>query len=139
MRPERRGGPRDRRAATGSPRRPDHHQAATPYDPEQILRWLRFFEEVFQRDQELIDFVHRAIGYSVSGLTSEQVLFLQYGTGANGKGTLTNTLKRILGDYFWNMPFATIEMRDRSAIPNDLAALVNRRFVSASETNDGSA
>jgi putative DNA primase/helicase len=35
------------------------------------------------------------------------------------------------------MPFTTIEMRDRAAIPNDLAALVNRRFVTASETNDG--
>ena len=29
-----------------------------------------------------------AIGYSLTGVTSEQVLFLLYGTGANGKGTL---------------------------------------------------
>ena len=33
------------------------------------------------------------------------------------------------------MPFSTIELHERSAIPNDLAALVDRRFVTASETN----
>jgi putative DNA primase/helicase len=60
-----------------------------------------------------------------------------FGTGANGKGTFANTLKRVLGDYAYNMPFATIELRDRSAIPNDVAALFGRRFVTASETNDG--
>jgi putative DNA primase/helicase len=131
----------DLRTGRARPGDPDDRitmQTAVPYDPDApCRRWLTFVEEVFNRDQELIDFVHRAIGYSMSGFTSEQVIFLGYGTGANGKGTLTNTIKRVLGDYFWNMPFATIEMRDRSAIPNDLAALVNRRFVSASETNDG--
>jgi putative DNA primase/helicase len=50
---------------------------------------------------------------------------------------LTNTIGRMLGDYAYNMPFSTIEMRDRPSIPNDLAALRGRRFVTASETNDG--
>jgi putative DNA primase/helicase len=111
---------------------------AVDYQPAAACpRWERFIAEVFNNDIDLIAFMHRAIGYSLCGDTSEQCLFLLYGTGSNGKGTLTNTLKRILGDYAWNMPFATIEMRDRCAIPNDLAALVNRRFVTASETNDG--
>ena len=93
--------------------------------------------EIVAGNVALATFIQRAIGYSLTGITTEQVLFLLYGTGANGKGTLTNTLKRVLGDYAWNMPFATIEMKDRTSIPNDLAALVNRRFVIASETNDG--
>lgn len=86
---------------------------------------------------DLVRFVQRAVGYSLSGATGEQCLFLLYGTGADGKGTFTNQLKRVLGDYGWNMPFATIEAKDRAAIPNDLAALAGRRFVVASETNDG--
>jgi putative DNA primase/helicase len=114
-------------------------QAGAAYDPTATCpRWERFIAEIFAGNNDLTHFVQRAIGYSMTGITSEQVLFLLYGTGSNGKGTLTNTLKRVLGDYAWNMPFATIEMKDRSAIPNDLAALVSRRFVIASETNDGS-
>jgi putative DNA primase/helicase len=66
------------------------------------------------------------------------VLFVLYGVGGNGKSTFVNTLKFVLGDYAWNMPFSTIELRDRAAIPNDLAALDGPRFVVAAETNDGS-
>ena len=112
--------------------------AGVRYDPHAACpRWTQFLSEVFADNQELISFVERAIGYSLTGITTEQALFLLYGTGSNGKGSLCNTLKRVLGDYAWNMPFATIELRDRAAIPNDLAALVNRRLVTASETNDG--
>jgi putative DNA primase/helicase len=111
---------------------------AAPFDAEATCpRWQQFVGEVFGGDEDLITFVHRAIGYSITGDTSEQVLFLPYGHGANGKGTLTQTLDHVLGDYAYAMPFSTVELHNRSAIPNDVAALVNRRFVSASETNDG--
>jgi putative DNA primase/helicase len=113
-------------------------QAGTPYDPTATCdRWTDFIAEIFAGCDELVTFVQRAIGYSLTGDTSEQVLFLGYGKGANGKGTLTQTLAHLLGDYAYAMPFSTVELHQRSAIPNDLAALFNRRFVSASETNDG--
>ena len=112
-------------------------QTSVPYNPKaDCPRFLRFLTEVFGSDT-LIDFIQRAAGYSLTGATTEQCLFLCYGRGANGKGTFANTLKWALGDYGWNMPFATVEMRDRAAIPNDVAALSGRRFVVASETNDG--
>jgi putative DNA primase/helicase len=137
-----RNGVVDLRTSTLRPGRPEDGitlQTAVPYDPTATCpRWERFVSEIFDGHPDLIGFIQRSIGYSLTGCTSEQVLFLLHGRGANGKGTLTNMLKRVLSDYAWNMPFATIEMRDRSAIPNDLAALVNRRFVIASETNDGS-
>jgi putative DNA primase/helicase len=111
-------------------------QAAVPFEPKaKYKRWLQFLGEIFEAD-ELVDFIQRAVGYSLTGITSEQCLFLLYGRGANGKGTFANTLKWALGDYAWNMPFATVEMRERAAIPNDVAALCARRFVVASETND---
>ncbi len=111
---------------------------AVPFDPEATCpRWERFMAEVFAGNQDLVAFLQRAIGYSLTGRTGEQCLFLCYGTGANGKGTLLGTLEWLLHDYAYNMPFSTIELQQRAAIPNDLAALVGRRFVAASETNDG--
>jgi putative DNA primase/helicase len=100
-------------------------------------RWERFLDEIFDGDAELVAFIARAVGYSLTGNTREQCLFLCHGAGSNGKGTLTTTLTGILGDYAYNMPFTTIESQQRAAIPNDLAALVGRRLVVASETNDG--
>jgi putative DNA primase/helicase len=111
--------------------------AGVPFDPDAAApRWERFVDEVLV-DPDVVGFIRRAIGYSLTGITTEQVLLLLHGTGANGKGSFSNTIKRVAGDYGWNLPFATIELKDRAAIPNDLAALMARRFVTASETNDG--
>ena len=86
---------------------------------------------------DLTSFVHRFIGYCLTGVTTEHALALFYGRGANGKTTFINIMSRVLGDYAHNLPFSTLELRQRASIPNDLAALDGKRFVTASETNDG--
>jgi len=112
--------------------------APIAYNPDAACpRWLRFLDEVFGDDVELIDFIQRAVGYSLTGLTTEQCLFVCYGTGANGKSVLLRILRMLAGFYAFNAPFSLFEMHSRSAIPNDLAALVNRRLVTSSETNEG--
>ena len=103
----------------------------------QATRWERFLDDIFSSDHELIAFVQRFIGYCLTGMTTEQALALFYGRGANGKTTFINVISRVLGDYAHNLPFSTVELRQRASIPNDLAALDGRRFVTASETNDG--
>lgn len=100
-------------------------------------RWEQFLDEIFCSDRELIDYIARAVGYSLSGNVSEQCVFLCHGGGANGKGVFLNTLAAAAGDYAFNAPFATFEQKDRASIPNDLAALSGRRLVTASETNEG--
>ncbi|MGA2855971.1 MAG: phage/plasmid primase, P4 family [Candidatus Sulfotelmatobacter sp.] len=86
-------------------------------------RWERFLKELFGENQELIDYVQRAVGYCLTGDTSEQVLFLCYGTGANGKSTFLDVLRYICGGYAYNLPFSAFELKARSAIPNEIAAL----------------
>jgi len=100
-------------------------------------RWLQFLDEIFDGDQDLIDFMHRAVGYSLTGITNEQCLFMLQGTGANGKSLFLSTLRTLLGAYAYNAPFSTFELTRRSDVTNDLAALAGRRLVTSSETNEG--
>ena len=110
-----------------------------PFDPAATCpRWERFLEEVLRGDAELIDYIWRAAGYGLTGVVSEQCVFMCHGSGANGKSVFLAILRETLGQYAFNAPFSTFEAKDRSSIPNDLAALAGRRLVTASETNEGS-
>lgn len=109
------------------------------YDPEtDCPRWEQFLREIFQDDQNLIRFIQRAVGYSLTGDTRERVLFICYGLGRNGKSTFIETLAEMLGDYAQRTPTRTImEKRNPDQIPNDVAALKGMRFVHASESGEG--
>ncbi len=120
-------------------RRSDRITMQTPieFDPDaRCRRWKCFLEEVFGGDAALIGWIQRAIGYSLTGITREQVHFICYGVGCNGKTTLLRVVREVAGDYGDNTPFSTLERNGRSSIPNDLAALFNKRVVTASELND---
>ena len=108
------------------------------FDPQaQCPRWLRFMEEIFSSDAELIRYLHRAVGYSLTGITREQCLFVCYGIGANGKTILMRTIRHAFGPYASDTPFTTFELTARVSVPNDVAALDGKRFVTSSETNEG--
>ena len=99
-------------------------------------QWLRFLHKIFQRDQQLINFVHRSIGYSLTASVSEQCLFLLHGDGANGKSTLVETVLHLMGDYALMTPGDTLLAKRNDGIPNDIARLQGRRFVAAIETGE---
>lgn len=108
-----------------------------PFDADATApRWERFIDEVFDGDQDLIGFMHRFCGYACTGITRDQVLALFWGAGSYGKGVLMHTIAWVLGDYFANMSFSTIELKQRSTIPSDLAALEGKRLVTASESGE---
>lgn len=110
---------------------------STAYDSAATCpRWEAAVRQVFNGDRKVLDYVQRALGYSLTGVTKEQCLFMNWGSGANGKGTLLNTVAMVLGDYADDLPFSALELHERSGIPNDIAKLVGKRFVTSSETSD---
>ncbi|UOQ47212.1 phage/plasmid primase, P4 family [Gracilibacillus caseinilyticus] len=114
------------------------------YDPQaQCPNWLGFLQSIFKKDSgeikfELIDFIQKSMGYALTGDTSEQVAFFLWGTGRNGKSTLINIVKDLLGDYSKQTNADTFTTKiNEGGINNDIARLHGSRFVSAVESEDG--
>jgi putative DNA primase/helicase len=90
-----------------------------------------------QKNHELISFLQRAIGYSLTGNTSERCLFICWGTGANGKSTFLDVLKAMLGDHAATTAAQTLMMKRPDAPTADVAALKGARLAVAGETEQG--
>jgi putative DNA primase/helicase len=101
-------------------------------------RFDKFILEAMNGDQELVNFLARAAGYSLSGDTSIQAMFFNHGEGENGKGVLVETLAYIIGDYAQPANFDTFVHHKKAGreIRNDLASLVGVRFLSAEESGE---
>jgi len=82
-------------------------------------------------------YLQRVMGYSLTGDTGEQALFLFYGTGANGKSTFLNAVHAMLGDYAQQSDFTTFLTKKHDGVRNDVAELVGSRVVSANEVEEG--
>jgi putative DNA primase/helicase len=98
--------------------------------------WGAFLEQVLP-SEDLRAFVQRAAGYSATGDTSEQCLFINHGVGANGKSTCQEAIAAALGDYAMRAPTEMLLAKRSGGVPNDVARLKGSRFVAASETEEG--
>ena len=119
------------------------------YDPLYLLTgdnspcptWDKFIDEIHQDDPAVCEFVKRMIGYGITGLTSEHIFPIFTGAGRNGKGTMFETIKYILDELAWAIEpemFLDQKFTRSSAGPSaDKVSLYGRRFVIASETDDG--
>jgi putative DNA primase/helicase len=101
-------------------------------------RWRQFLGEIFGGDEALIQYVQRAAGYSATGDMREQIVFLCFGHGANGKSTFLEVLSHVLGSYAYGAAFSTFEASRQSSIGADVAAMAGRRLIISSETSSGS-
>ena len=106
------------------------------YDPAATApRWIDFLDEIFNDQTDLIDYIQRAVGYSLTGDTREQCLFFLYGVGANGKSTFIEVLVKLLGDYATTASQNILCLNRYVREPLDeIASLEGARFVSIAET-----
>jgi len=99
--------------------------------------WKKFIMEIMNYNTELIRFIQNAAGWAITGDTSEQTMFILFGTGANGKSTFLNTIMNLLGDYAIATPTETFMKKSGDQITNDIARLRGTRFVTTTETEHG--
>ena len=128
---------------TGVLRAPDRadmiaKQLSVAYDPTaQYPNWLRFLDETFLGDKDLVDYVQRAVGYCLTGDTKEQKFFICYGNGRNGKSTLLTHVMEVLGsDYSTGTPAETMLESDGNTL-HAIASLKGKRLVVLNEFDEG--
>jgi putative DNA primase/helicase len=89
-------------------------------------------------DPEVRAFLQRAVGYSLTGRTDAEVLFMIQGPGATGKTTFLEAIKAVLGDYAVTAdPDTFLKRIGDGGIRNDIARLAGARFVSSVEVDQG--
>lgn len=109
-------------------------RAEVDFDPSaECPLWLKHVDFVTNGDAALAAWLRRAIGYTLTGLTSEQQLFFLWGTGNNGKSTLLDVLLALLGSY------GTVGdeslLTSTGGHPTQLADLRGARLVVCDETD----
>jgi len=112
--------------------------ARVSYNPNaKAPTFINFINQVFGNDVELIRWVQRAIGYSLTGSVLEQKLFYAYGTGSNGKSTLFEIIMHILNDYSKATDFETFLSKQKSDVRmlEAVGELKGVRYALASETD----
>lgn len=115
-------------------------QIAAEYQPEATCsRWLEFLDSIFAHDTATVEFIQRALGYTLTGVTTEEVLFICFGSGANGKSVFANVLSTVIADYSQMAPqsLLTVRREGDSGPRNDVARLCGARLVQINELNQG--
>lgn len=102
--------------------------------------WEQFLDDATDGDKDLQTFLQRAVGYSLTGDASEEVLFFVHGPGAAGKSTFMEAIRGVLSDYSNTADFETFIKRNGTGGPrNDIARLAGSRLVASVEVDEGKA
>lgn len=112
------------------------------YAPEAVSpRFLRFVEEIMSGDREKASFLKKALGYGLTGDTSQECMFILHGaTTRNGKGTLMESVLSVMGNYGLSVRPETIAAKPNASSQNpseDVARLAGVRFANISEPRRG--
>ena len=95
-------------------------------------------EPELDRAERMVEYLQRALGYSLTGTTEEKAVFVPFGSGNNGKTTLLATFLHLLSEYAVLLQADTLMVRQESNNTQaDLADLRGARFVMTSETEEG--
>jgi putative DNA primase/helicase len=99
--------------------------------------WRRFLIETTAADVTMIRYLQRVAGYLLTGSVREQIFWVIWGPGGNGKSVFLGALAGIMGDYARAAPMDTFTASNSDRHPTDLAMMIGARLVTANETQAG--
>ena len=112
--------------------------APVDFDPDaKCPTFEAFLTRIMGDKPTLVNYMQRLIGYTLTGITTEEIMLILWGGGDNGKTTLIEMLRDLLGDYAAGTPPETFVGRRDGTIPNDIARLKGKRFVATAEAEEG--
>jgi len=107
------------------------------YNPNaDMTPWLNFLQDTVE-SLEMIDYLKKSLGYSITGHTSEESMFYIFGPPRSGKGTMCETILAIFPrPITTEVDFNSFTAKRENDSQNfDLAPLKAARIVFASESN----
>lgn len=108
------------------------------YNPEADDKiFTDFMMQIMKGDETKVKYLQTLFGYAMTGRNEREECYMLYGsTTRNGKGTLTNTIRYLFGDYGANIQPETLVLqknRDGRTASGDIARLNGCRFLQMSE------
>lgn len=115
------------------------HVAPVGYHPDSFDGVLEgYLSKATAKDPAFARYLQKAAGYTLTGLTDEETVFLVLGPGATGKSTLVEAMISMLGDYGIKTSFDTfLVQRNIGGARPDLVAMRGARMVAAVEPEKG--
>lgn len=103
-------------------------------------RWERHMREIMLDNQDKIEYLQKALGYALTGLTIFELFFILFGPKfRNGKGSTMETFLHLMGDYGCSTKPETVSQKlnpNGSAPSEDIARLAGKRFANISEPDE---
>ena len=101
-------------------------------------RWLKFLDEVFEGDKEMINYVRKVWAYTLSGSCREKSMWIYYGDGNNGKSLALDILNELMGSYgTTSRPELLVDSKNANASSEEVARLKGKRGIFTEEIKDG--
>lgn len=110
------------------------------FDPDAVCpQWDSFVSWATRGNVELAEYLQKAVGYSLTGSTEEQVLFFLSGSGGNGKGVFTSLVQSLMGEYSISVAKDLLLARKDDKHPTSMADLKGARLAFCQEVPKESA
>jgi putative DNA primase/helicase len=98
--------------------------------------WIEFLISCMAGNQDLVSYLQKIVGYTLTGDVSEKCVFIMHGPKDTGKTTFVETIRLLTGEYAVKIQAQTLMWQRERNNTNDVARLKGARFVYASESEE---